>query len=156
MHLKQWHYSLHRDFENCYSTRRSPTGSFSSNSTILQGYPSIHIQPTHAQLHYSTSREFSIQNPILHTEDKELFEYYYYIPEGKEPSFQRRNSMHRRQGGLLEIHPCILQDLPRTFQTFQPLQATLQILQCSSISRESTPFQHSLIRMHILHILQFD
>ena len=30
------------------------------------------------------SREFSIQNPILHTEDKELFEYYYYIPEGKE------------------------------------------------------------------------
>ena len=36
--------------------------------------------------------------------------------------------------------------------TFQPLQA---ILQCSSISRESTPFQHSPIRMHILHILQF-
>ena len=34
--------------------------------------------------------------------------------------------------------------------TFQPLQA---ILQSSSISRESTPFQHSLIRMHIL---QFD
>ena len=30
------------------------------------------------------SREFSIQNPILHTEDKELFEYSYYIPEGKE------------------------------------------------------------------------
>ena len=34
--------------------------------------------------------------------------------------------------------------------TFQPFQA---ILQCSSISRESTPFQHSPIRMHIL---QFD
>ena len=30
------------------------------------------------------SREFSIQNPILHAEDKELFEYYYYITEGKE------------------------------------------------------------------------
>ena len=34
------------------------------------------------------SREFSIQNPILHAEGKELFEYYYYIPEGKGPSLQ--------------------------------------------------------------------
>ena len=40
----------------------------------------------------------------------------------------------------------------QSFMTFQPFQA---ILQCSSISRESTPFQHSPIRMHILHILQF-
>ena len=89
--------------------------------------------------------------------------------------FQKRNSTHRRQGDLLEIHPCVLQGIPvfpvfpdipvipdtpetfRTFQsfmTFQPFQAILQILQCSSISRESTPFQHSPIRMHILHILQ--
>ena len=60
------------------------------------------------------------------------------------------------------MHPCVLQSLPMTFQTFQsfmtfqPFQA---ILQCSSTSRESTPFQHSPIRMHtlhILHILQFD
>ena len=65
------------------------------------------------------------------------------------------------------MHPCVLHDIPvtpvtpvapetfRTFQsfmTFQPLQA---ILQCSSISRQSTPFQHSPIRIHILHILQF-
>ena len=28
--------------------------------------------------------------------------------------------MHRRQEDLLEIHPCVLQDLPRTFQAFQP------------------------------------
>ena len=26
----------------------------------------------------------------------------------------------RRQGNLLEIHPCVLQDLPKTFQAFQP------------------------------------
>ena len=76
------------------------------------------------------------------------------------------------------MHPCVLQDLPVTFQAFQPqvlTQATpvtpiapetfrtfqsfmtfqpfQAILQCSSISRESTPFQHSPIRMHIL---QFD
>ena len=56
-------------------------------------------------------------------------------------------------------------DTPETFQTFQsfmtfqPLQAILQILHCSSISRDSTPFQHSPTRMHILQflqILQFD
>ena len=61
------------------------------------------------------SREFSIQNPILHAEDKELFEYYYYITEGKRDlhsRFQKRNSTHRRQGDLLEIHPCVLQDIP--------------------------------------------
>ena len=98
------------------------------------------------------SREFSIQNPILHAEDKELFEYY--TPDS-------RNSTHRRQGDLLEMHLCALHDIPVTpetfqtfqsFMTFQPFQA---ILQCSSISRESTPFQHFPIRMHILHILQF-
>ena len=90
-----------------------------------------------------------------------------------------RNSTHRRQGDLLEMHPCVLQDLPVTFQafqpqvltkatpvtpiapetfqsfqTFQPFQAILQILHCSSISKDSTPFQHSPIRMHILQFLQ--
>ena len=28
LHSKQWYYSLHRDFQNCYSTQRSPTGFF--------------------------------------------------------------------------------------------------------------------------------
>ena len=62
-----------------------------SSAPILQGYPyTIHIQPTCA--HYTTSREFSIQNPILHAEDKELFEYYYYyyIQGAKRPSFQKK------------------------------------------------------------------
>ena len=82
----------------------------------------------------------------------------------KRSSFQERNSTHRRQGDLLEIHPCVLQDIPgnssppetfQTFQSFMTFQPSQAILQCSSISRESTPFQHSPIRMHILHILQF-
>ena len=99
--------------------------------------------PTRA--HY---REFSIQNPILHTEDRELFEYY--------------NSTHRRQGDLLETHPCVLQDIQgnsscsrdiQDIPVIHDLPAFQAILQCSSISRESTPFQHSPIRMHILHIL---
>ena len=100
------------------------------------------------QCYTCTSRGFSIQNPILHTEDKELFEYY--------------NSTHRRQGDLLEIHPCVLQDIPgnsscsrdiQDIPVIHDLPAFQAILQCSSISRESTPFQHSPIRMHILHIL---
>ena len=116
--------------------------------------PTLHVHIT------LQSREFSIQDPFLHAEDKELFEYYNPVS---------RNSTHRRQGDLLEIHPCVLQDIPgnsscsrdiqdipvvpdtpetfQSFMTFQPFQA---ILQCSSISRESTPFQHSPIRMHIL------
>ena len=163
LHLKQWHYSLHRDFQNCYSTQRSPTGFFSSNSTILQGYPSIHIQPTCAQLHYITSREFSIQNPILHTEDKELFEYYF-IQGVKGPSFQKRNSTHRRQGDLLEIHPCVLQDIPgipaarpskgiqllQTFQSFQTFQ-TFQSSQSFQIFESFMTFQPF---QAILQILQ--
>ena len=100
------------------------------------------------------SREFSIQNPILHAEDKELFEYY--TPDS-------RNSTHRRQGDLLEMHPCVYmtfsysscsRDIP-DIPVIHDLPAFQAILQCSSISRESTPFQHSPIRMHILHILQF-
>ena len=145
--------------------------------------PSIHIQAPYTCTH--ASREFSIQNPILHAEDKELFEYYY-IQRAKRPSFQKRNSTHRRQGDLLEIHPCVLQDLPRTFQrhsrhsslsrhskdipvfsslsrhSFQSFRTFQSFMTfslpgnstSSSISRESTPFQHSLIRMHILRILQ--
>ena len=158
IHSKQWHYSLHRDFQNCYSTRRSLTRFFK-----LQFQLQFQLQSYTCTLHY---REFSIQNPILHAEDKELFEYY---------SPVSRNSTHRRQGDLLGIHPCVLQDIPgnsscsrdiqdipvvpdtpktfQSFMTFQPFQA---ILQCSSISRESTPFQHSPIRIHILQFLQFD
>ena len=129
----------------------------------LQFYKGTHTTSIH--LHHTENS--SIQNPILHAEDKELFEYYYYyyyyyIQRAKRPSFQKRNSTHRKQRDLLEIHLCVLQDLPKAFQafkpqdlpkafqtfqsftTFQPIQAILQN------SRESTPFQHSSIRMHIL------
>ena len=83
-----------------------------------------------------------------------------------------RNSMHRRQGDLLEMHPCVLQDIQgnsscsrdiqgnsscsrdiQDIPVIHDLPAFQAILQCSSISRESTPFQHFPIRMHIL---QFD
>ena len=115
----------------------------------LQSYKSIHIQPTRA--HYtpenSPSRiQFYMQKTKSSLSTTTTFQ------RAKRPSFQKRNSTHRRQGDLLEMHPCVIRTF-QSFMTFQPLQA---ILQCSSISRESTPFQHSLIRMNILHILQFD
>ena len=62
------------------------------------------------------------------------------------------------------MHPCVLHDIPvtpvapetfRTFQSFMTFQPFQAILQCSSISRESTPFQHSPIRMHILQFYNF-
>ena len=155
LHLKQWHYSFHRDFQNCILHEEVLQD---SSAPILQGYPYPYI------IHQS--REFSIQNPILHTEDKELFKYYY-IQRAKRPSVQKRNSTHRRQGDLLEIHPCTFPGIPATrpskgipvMPDIHDLPASPGNSTSSSISRESTPFQHSPIRMHILHIpqvLQFD
>ena len=103
---------------------------------------------THTHTSYIKSREFSIQNPILHAEDKELFEYYYhyYIQRAKRPSFQKRNSTHRRQGDLLEIHLCILQDLPKAFQAFQPqdLPKAFQTFQTFQSFMTIQPFQATL------------
>ena len=75
-----------------------------------------------------------------------------------------RNSTHRRQGDLLKMHPCVLQDIPGNsscsrdipdIPVIHNLPAFQAILRCSSISRESTPFQHSPIRMHILQFYSF-
>ena len=119
---------------------------------------------THTHTPYIRYREFSIQNPILHAEDKELFKYYYYyyIQRAKRPSFQKRNSMHRRQGDLLEIHPCVFQGLPKTFQTFQsfmtiqPFQAILQVPVSQGNPPPSSILQSEYIFYMILQFLQFD
>ena len=125
----------------------------------LQSYRILQLQfykGTHTHTSYIRYREFSIQNRILHAEDKELFEYYYYIQRAERPSFQKRNSTHRRQGDLLEIHPCVIQDLTDIpgIPVIHDHPAFPGNSTSPSISRESTPFQHSPIRMHILHILQ--
>ena len=142
MHLKQWYYSLHRDFQNCYSTRRSLARFFSSNSNSNSTRVPIH----HPHLHVHIQR-------ILHPEIQ------FYMQKTKSSSstttttyrgqrdlqsrFQKRNSTHRRQGDLLEMHPCVLQDLPITFQAFQPqdLPKALQLLQL--LQRHSRHSSHS-------------
>ena len=87
----------------------------------LQSYKSIHIQPTRA--HYITLQR------ILHPESSSTYRrqralrvllLHYRGQRDLQSRFQKRNSMHRRQGDLLEMHPCVLQDLPMTFQAFQP------------------------------------
>ena len=150
MHSKQWHYSLHRDFQNCYSTRRSLTRFFSSNSSSNSS-----SNPTRA--HYTTIKR------ILHPESNSTYRRQRALrvlllhSRGQRDLHSRKeNSMHRRQRDLLEMHPCILHDFPVTpvapetfqtfqsFMTFQPFQAILQILQCSSILRLECIFYSSI------------
>ena len=133
MHSKQWHYSLHRDFQNCYSTRRSLTRFFSSNSSsnATRAHYTTIQRILHPESNSTCRRQRALRVPLLHTEGKETF-----IPVS-------RNSTHRRQGDLLEMHPCVLQDLPMTFQAFQPqdLPKALQLLQL--LQRHSRHSSHS-------------
>ena len=127
LHSKQWHYSLHRDFQNCYSTRRSPTGFFSSNSTRIP----IHIQPHTTSIHMHPENSPSrIQFYMQKTESSSSTTTTTYRGQ-RDLHSRKRNSMHRRQGDLLEIHPCVFQDLPKAFQAFQPqdLPKALQTFQ---------------------------
>ena len=79
MHSKQWHYSLHRDFQNCYSIRRSPTGFFSSNSTRVPiHHPHLHVHSTiqrilHPESNSTCRRQRALQVLLLHPEGKETF-----------------------------------------------------------------------------------
>ena len=156
LHSKQWHSRtaiLHEEvLQDSSATAPIPAP---TTTPILQGYPyTIHPHtPTRA---HPENSPFRIQFYMQKTKSSSSTTTTLQIPDS-------RNSTHRRQGDLLEMHPCVLQDLPVTFQTFQtfqsfmtfqPFQAILQFLHCSSISRDSTPFQHSPTRMHILQFLQ--
>ena len=133
MHSKQWHYSLLRDFQNCYSTRRSPTGFFK-----LQFQLQFQLQFYTCTLHYNPENSPSrIQFYIQKTKSSSSTTTTYRGQRDLQSRFLKRNSTHRRQGDLLEIHPYIpgipatpvAPETFRTFQsfmTFQPFQAILQ------------------------------
>ena len=82
MHSKQWHYSLHRDFQNCYSTRRSPTGFFQLQFQLQFYTCTLHYNPENSpsriQLYMQKTKSSSsttLQIPeILHIEGKEIFQ----------------------------------------------------------------------------------
>ena len=159
---------------------------------ILQAPIPAPILHVHITLHYT-----SIQR-ILHPASRIQF-YMQKTESSSSTTFQKRNSTHRRQGDLLEMHPCVFQEHSRhsSRKSFQrQLQRHSSLSRhsrhfslsslsrhssrsrhsrdipdipvihdlpafpgnstnstCSSISRDSTPVQHSPIRMHIL---QFD
>ena len=94
LHSKQWYYSLHRDFQNCYSTRRSPTGFFSSNSSSNSSSNATRAHHTTIQrilhpesnstcrrqralrvllLHSRGQRDLQSRKEILRIEGKEIF-----------------------------------------------------------------------------------
>ena len=51
--------------------------------------------------------------------------------------FQKRNSTHRRQGDLLEIHPCVLQNIPG--------------IQPQDLPKASSHYRHSSLSRHSRH-----
>ena len=154
LHSKQWHYSLHRDFQNCHSTRRSPTGFFkNSNSSSNSSSNSTRAHYTtiqrilHPESNSTYRRQRALRVLLLHSRGqrdlhsrKEILRI-----EGKE-IFLKCIRVFYKTFQATPVAPETFKTF-QSFMTFQPFQA---ILQCSSISRESTPFQHSPIRMHIL------
>ena len=151
-------------FQNCYSTRRSLTRFFSSSSNSSSNYNSNSIRvPIHRtpSIHiYTCTLHYKYIQRILHPEIQ------FYMQKTKSSSSTTtttlqipvsRNSTHRRQGDLLEMHPCVLQDLPVTFQAFshKSLQRQLQLLQLlqrhSSLSRHSRHSSLSSLSRHSSH-----
>ena len=91
LHSKQWYYSLHKDFQNCYSTRRSLTRFFSSNS-------SSNSSSNATRAHYTTIQR------ILHPESNST-----YRRQRALRVLQSRNASvcliwHSRQLQLLQRH----------------------------------------------------
>ena len=121
-HSKQWYYSLHRDFQNCYSTRRSLTRFFNSSSNS-----SSKSSSNATRAHYTTIQR------ILHPESNSA-----HRRQRALRVLQSRNSMHRRQGDLLEMHPCVYM----TFQLLQLLQLLQRHSRHSSLPGNSTMFQY--------------
>ena len=147
MHSKQWHYSLHRDFQNCYTTRRSPTGFFSSNSTRVPIHPHLHVHITlqyiqrilHPESNSTCRRQRALRVLLLH----------YRGQRDLHSRFQKRNSTHRRQGDLLEINPCVLQDIPGIQP--QDLPKASSYYRHSSLSRHSRHSSLSSLSRHSRH-----
>ena len=148
MHSKQWHYSLHRDFQNCYSTRRSPTGFFSSNSSSNSNSNSTCAHYT--TLHYNPENSPSrIQFYMQKTKSSSSTTTTYRGQRDLHSRFQKRNSTHRRQGDLLETHPCVLQDIPGIQP--QDLPKASSHYRHSSLSSLSRHSRHSSRSRHSGH-----
>ena len=119
MHSKQWHYSLHRDFQNCYSTRRSLTRFFKLQFQ-LQFYTCTLQRFLHPESNSTCRRQRALR--VLQSSS--------------------RNSTHRRQGDLLEIHPCVSQDIPGNSSCSRDIQDIPVIHDLPASPGNSTMFQY--------------
>ena len=109
---------------------------------FYKGTHTIHIQPHTTSIHMHPENSPSkIQFYMQKTKSSSRTTTTTYRGQ-RDLHSRKRNSTHRRQGDLLEINPCVFQDLPKafqafqlqdlpkalqTFQTFQPFQAILQV-----------------------------
>ena len=79
IHSKQWHYSLHRDSQNCYSTRRSATGFFSSNSSSNSSSNATRAHYTtiqrilHPESNSTCRRQRALRVLLLHSRFKKFY-----------------------------------------------------------------------------------
>ena len=85
-----------------------------SNSTRVPiHHPSTYNLHVHITLHYNPENSPSrIQFYMQKIKSSSSTTTTYRGQRDLHSRFQKRNSMHRRQGDLLEIHPCVLQDIP--------------------------------------------
>ena len=138
---------LETDYFSSYSFQRiRSSGITVFTETSRNCIPLILHEEVQGILQILHSTQVPIQNPILHTEGKEIFNSSY-------KTFQRpsRHSSHKTFQGHSSI-PVIFQ----TFQSFMTFSlpgitthsSTSSTFQCI---QGFTPLQHSPIRMHILH-----
>ena len=90
LHSKQWYYSLHRDSQNCYSTRRNPTGFFKLQFQLQFYMCTLHYNPENSPSRiqfymqktkssssttttYRGQRDLHSRKEILCIEGKEIF-----------------------------------------------------------------------------------
>ena len=90
LHSNQWYYSLHRDFQNCYSARRSPTGFFKLQFQLQSYTCTLHYNPENSPSRiqfymqktkssssttttYRGQRDLHSRKEILCIEGKEIF-----------------------------------------------------------------------------------
>ena len=66
----------------------------------------------------------------------------------KKPSFQKRNSTHRRQRDLLEMHPCVFTKTFQTFQSFMTFQPSRQFYNVPV--SPGNPLHSSILRLECI------
>ena len=101
-----------------------PSYTIHPSTSTRAHYTTVHPENSPSRIQFYMQKTKSSLSTTTTTEGKETF-----IPE--------RNSTHRRQGDLLEIHPCVLQDIPG--------------IQPQDLPKASSYYRHSSLSRHSRH-----